>query len=250
MKIITFNANGIRSAEKKGFFNWLAEQNADAVCIQETKAHPEQLTESAFYPFPVNEYFSAEKKGYSGVALYLKQQPLEIIKGIGWADIDKEGRFIEAKFPNYSIISLYVHSGSSGDERQLLKEDFLKRFFEYLQKRKNENLIICGDFNIAHTEKDIKNWKGNLKNSGFLPHERQWLTDLFQNGYADAFRKVNQEEIYSWWSNRGQARANNVGWRIDYQIISQSLLEKVKSASIYRETLFSDHAPVILEYDL
>ncbi|PIE82092.1 MAG: exodeoxyribonuclease III [Cardiobacteriales bacterium] len=251
-KIISFNANGIRAAERKGFFQWLAGENADAVCIQETKAQFHQLQDKpTFSPLLFNYYHDAQKKGYSGTALYLKHPPQKIIEGIGWPEIDEEGRYIEARYEQFSIISLYMHSGTSGEHRQEKKEAFMARFWPYLQQRQNngERIILCGDINIAHTEKDIRNWKGNLKNSGFLPHEREWLTTLFSNGYNDAFRLVNQEEHqYTWWSQRGQARNNNVGWRIDYQIITDNLIDNVISANIYTEQRFSDHAPLIMCY--
>lgn len=249
-KVISFNANGIRSAGQKGFFDWLARENPDAVCIQETKAQPEQLTAPLYRPLAFNYYHSAQRPGYSGVALYLRREPREVRAGIGWADIDAEGRYLEARYDGYSIISLYIHSGSSGPERQAVKEDFLARFAGFLHERRAENLIIAGDFNIAHTERDLRNWKGNLKNSGFLPQERRWLDQLFGGAYRDGFRLVNDgEHEYSWWSNRGRARANNVGWRIDYQMISAALAPRVRRAYIYRDERFSDHAPVVIEYD-
>lgn len=251
-KIITLNANGIRAAEKKGFFNWLAQQNADAVCIQETKAQHSQLADNPiFFPFAHNYYHDAEKKGYSGVALYLKQQPDEVKTGIGWPEIDCEGRYLEARYGNLHIISLYMHSGTSGEERQAKKDAFLIKFLPYLEAlaADNHRVILCGDINIAHMERDIRNWKGNLKNSGFLPHERQWLTDLFAGSYKDAFRLINQQEYeYTWWSQRSQARAKNVGWRIDYHIITNNLADKVVDAYIYKEEVFSDHAPVVITY--
>ena len=251
-KIITFNANGIRSAARKGFFRWLAEQDADAVCIQETKAQEDQLKDDPmYYPLAHNYYHDAEKKGYSGVALYLKHPPQTVRHGIGWAEIDCEGRYLEAVYPTHSIISLYMHSGTSGDERQQKKEAFMAKFAPWLQARAQagERLILCGDINIAHTEKDLKNWKGNLKNSGFLPQERAWLTELFAGEFRDAFRLVHPElEQYTWWSQRGNARANNVGWRIDYQIVSANLAAQVESASVYTGENFSDHAPLIITY--
>ena len=251
-KIITFNANGIRAAARKGFFQWLHAQDADAVCIQETKAQLPQLEgDAAYFPFAHNYYHDAEKKGYSGVALYLKPPPQQVQHGIGWAEIDSEGRYLEARYPGFSLISLYMHSGTSGDERQAKKEAFMAKLAPWLNTRvaAGERLILCGDINIAHTEKDLKNWKGNLKNSGFLPHERQWLTDLFAGEFRDAFRLVHPElEQYTWWSQRGKARANNVGWRIDYQIISKNLAEQVASASVYTAENFSDHAPLVMEY--
>ncbi len=254
MRIITLNANGIRSAQRKGFFEWLAQQNADVVCIQETKAQLEQLDTDLFCPSPYHcFYHDAEKKGYSGVALYCKNKPDEVIYGIGIDDIDREGRFIEARFGNLSVISLYLPSGSSGEERQTFKFSVLERFQKYLQTcvTNGRDTIICGDWNIAHKTIDLKNWRGNQKNSGFLPEERAWLDAvLADEKWFDAFRLVNQEtEQYTWWSNRGQAWAKNVGWRIDYQIISASLKHRVKTASIYKAERFSDHAPLIMDYN-
>ncbi|MDP2903948.1 MAG: exodeoxyribonuclease III [Methylovulum sp.] len=255
MRIISFNANGIRSAERKGFFNWMQLQNADIICIQETKAQVHQLDLDCFYPKGYHcFYHDAEKKGYSGVALYCKKQPDNLISGIGWPDFDAEGRFIEAKFDNLSVVSLYLPSGSSGEERQAIKFDFMGRFMPYLQEcaENGRDTIICGDWNIAHKEIDLKNWRGNQKNSGFLPEERAWMTQLFAEGqWLDAFRLINSDaEQYTWWSNRGQAWAKNVGWRIDYQIISASLKDKVTATSIYKDERFSDHAPLIMDYDL
>ena len=255
MRVISINTNGIRAAERKGFFPWLKEQAPDVVCIQETKAQEEQLKAEAFRPEGYHcFYHDAEKKGYSGVALYCKKKPNKLIKGLGWDDIDSEGRFIEAQFDDLSVISLYLPSGSSGELRQDFKFSFLDRFMPYLQEleKNNRNYIICGDWNIAHKEIDLKNWKGNKKNSGFLPEERAWMDQLFaEQQWFDAFRLVNQEEEqYTWWSNRGQSWAKNVGWRIDYQIINAGLKDKVQSTSIYKEERFSDHAPLILDYDL
>jgi len=254
MRIITFNANGIRAAERKGFFNWLEQQNADIVCIQETKAQEHQLSADVFCPTGYHCYYhDAIKKGYSGVALYSKKEPDTLIKGIGWDDVDAEGRFIEAQFGNLSVISLYLPSGSSSEERQAIKFKFLDRFMPWLEQasQNGRDYIICGDWNIAHKEIDLKNWKANQKNSGFLPEERAWMDQLFaENKWYDAFRLVNLDaDQYTWWSNRGQAWAKNVGWRIDYQIISASLKDKVLSASIYKDERFSDHAPLIMDYD-
>ncbi|MDO9103803.1 MAG: exodeoxyribonuclease III [Methylovulum sp.] len=255
MRIITFNANGIRSAERKGFFNWMQLQNADIICIQETKAQTHQLDLDCYYPKGYHcFYHDADKKGYSGVALYCKKQPDNLISGIGWPDFDAEGRFIEAQFGNLSVVSLYLPSGSSGEERQTIKFSFMERFMPYLQDRlqSGRDMIVCGDWNIAHKEIDLKNWRGNQKNSGFLPEERAWMTQLFADGqWLDAFRLINQEpEQYTWWSNRGQAWAKNVGWRIDYQIISASLKDKVAATAIYKDERFSDHAPLTVDYDL
>ena len=252
MRVITLNVNGIRAAERKGFFSWLQQQGADIVCLQEIKAQSHQLDSSVFHPLGYHCYYhEAEKKGYSGVAIYSKIQPDLIVKGIGWSDVDTEGRFIEAQFGNLSVISLYLPSGSSGEERQAFKFSFMARFLPYLQDcfKSKRDYIICGDWNIAHKEIDLKNWRGNRKNSGFLPEERTWLDQLFSEGWLDAFRLVNQDaEQYTWWSNRGQAWAKNVGWRIDYQIISAGLEDKVVATSIYKDERFSDHAPLLVDY--
>ncbi|MCX7101736.1 MAG: exodeoxyribonuclease III [Methylobacter sp.] len=254
MRIITLNANGIRSAERKGFFIWMQQQHADVVCIQETKAQIYQLNSDPFCPENYHcFYHDAEKKGYSGVALYCKNKPDNVINGTGWKDIDSEGRFIEAQFGNLSVISLYLPSGSSGEERQNFKLLFMEKLSPYLRElsQNGRSYIICGDWNIAHKEIDLKNWRGNKKNSGFLPEERAWLDQLFADGcWLDVFRLINMEDNqYTWWSNRGQAWANNVGWRIDYQIASRDFKDKVTSASIYKDERFSDHAPLIMDYD-
>jgi exodeoxyribonuclease III len=260
MRIITANVNGIRAAERKGFFTWLKTQNTDVVCIQETKAQEYQLEAEDFYPAGYHcHYFDAEKKGYSGVAIYSRQKPERITKGLGkgYEDMDAEGRFIQADFTRedgskLSVISIYLPSGSSKEERQQIKMDFLARFEITLKamRRKRREFIICGDLNIVHKEIDITNWKSNQKNSGCLPEERAWLDELFGPlDYVDAFREVNQEAgQYTWWSNRGQAWAKNVGWRIDYQVITPGLKGTVQAASVYKEERFSDHAPLIVDY--
>ncbi len=254
MRIITINVNGIRSAAKKGLFDWLPEQNADVVCLQETKAQTHQLTDPIYHPQGYKCYYhDAEKKGYSGVALYSRHDPREMIIGLSQQSIDSEGRYLEARYGNLSVVSLYMPSGSSGDIRQQFKFKMMDRFLPYLQslKRKRRQFIICGDWNIAHTKADIRNWRGNQKNSGFLPEERDWMTRLFDEiGYIDAFRELEQKEHeYTWWSNRGQAWAKNVGWRIDYQITTPGMKGKVQRTEIYREERFSDHAPLIIDYD-
>lgn len=254
MRIITANVNGIRAAARKGFFDWLPKQNADVVCIQETKAQVHQLEDDIFRPQGYHCYYhDAEKKGYSGVALYCKAEPDEVIVGMGNEEFDAEGRYIEARFGNLSVISLYMPSGSSKEERQIAKYRCMDFFEIKMQEMKESgrDVLICGDWNIAHKNEDIRNWKGNLKNSGFLPEERAWLDKLFDEmGFIDAFRELPQEEHqYTWWSNRGQARANNVGWRIDYHILTPSMKGKVKATEIYREESFSDHAPLIIDYD-
>jgi len=252
MKIITANTNGIRAAARKGFFEWLEKQKADVVCIQETKAQIHQLEDKQFHP-NFAYYHDAQKKGYSGVAIYCKKQPDQVIEGMGNEEFDKEGRYIEAQFGNLSVISLYMPSGSAKQERQELKYRFMDFFLVKLEKMKasGRDYIICGDWNIAHKNEDIKNWKGNQKNSGFLPEERAWLDTLFDDvGFIDAFRELEQpEHSYTWWSNRGQAYANNTGWRIDYHVLSPGMKGKVLKTEIYKGEKFSDHAPLIIEYD-
>lgn len=257
MKIVSVNVNGIRAAERKGFFNWLRREQPDVVCVQETKAQEDQLHPEDFYPSDYHcNYFDAVKKGYSGVAIYSKQQPDKIIRGLGegFEDMDAEGRYIQADLGKLSVASLYLPSGTSGEERQEIKYSFMDRFEQVMKamRRKRREFVICGDWNIAHKNIDIKNWRGNQKNSGFLPEERAWLDKVFgPMGFIDAFRVVNQEEDqYTWWSNRGQAWAKNVGWRIDYQVVTPGLKDKVKSAAIYKDERFSDHAPLIMQYDL
>jgi exodeoxyribonuclease-3 len=254
MRIITLNVNGIRSAQRKGFFSWLASQAADIVCIQETKAQIDQLADGSFWPSGYHSYYlDAVKRGYSGVGLYASRAPDRIITGLGWPDIDAEGRFLEARFGNLSVASLYVPSGSSSAERQSVKFDFLDRFMGFLRDcaRCGREYILCGDWNIAHKAIDLKNWRSNQKSSGFLPEERAWMDALFvTQDWVDAFRTVNPHpEQYTWWSNRGQAWAKNVGWRIDYHIVSPSLKDRIVSAAIYKDERFSDHAPLIIDYD-
>ncbi len=254
MKVISINTNGIRAASRKGFFDWLEGQQADFICVQETKAQIHQLEDELFHPAGyVSAYYDALKKGYSGTAIFSKLKPKEVIRGFGDSEFDNEGRYLEFRFKNISIISLYAPSGSSGEHRQQSKDRFLKSFKLHLQslKRKRREFIICGDWNIAHKEIDLKNWRPNQKNSGFLPYERAWLTDLFDNvGFVDAFRVVEPgANFYTWWSNRGQSWDKNVGWRIDYQIVTPKLKPLIRQASIYRDQRFSDHAPLIMQYE-
>jgi exodeoxyribonuclease III len=254
MKITSVNVNGIRSAARKGFFDWLAREQPDVLCLQEIKAKPEQLEDPLFHPAGYHAYFhSAEKPGYSGVAIYARREPDELNEGLGWPDIDAEGRYLEARFADLSVISLYMQSGTSGEARQAVKFDFMARFMAHLReiRASGRDYIICGDWNIAHKEIDLKNWRGNQKNSGFLPDERAWMDELFgEAGFLDAFRVINQDaEQYTWWSNRGQSWAKNVGWRIDYHVITPGLRERVLDAAIYKDERFSDHAPLTLEYD-
>lgn len=254
MRIITLNANGIRAAARKGFFDWLGRQKADLVCIQETKAQLPQLTDREFFPPGFHcFYHDAEKKGYSGVALYSRMQPDTVKYGIGWEDMDSEGRWLQADIGNLTVVSLYLPSGSSKEERQQFKFMLMDRFTPYLKElaANGRDYVICGDWNIAHKKIDIKNWRSNQKNSGFLPEERAWLDELFGPlGLVDGFRQVeSREEQYTWWSNRGRAWDNNVGWRLDYQVLSKSLADRVKKAHIYKDERFSDHAPLIMDYE-
>lgn len=255
MKVITFNANGIRAAARNGFFDWLATQDADFVCIQETKAQESHLlSDELYYPHDYFcEYYDAQKKGYSGVAIYARHKPRRVVKGLGFDFCDNEGRYLQFDYPKLSVVSLYLPSGTSGDERQSVKYDFLERFATHLMalKKEGRELILCGDYNIAHKKIDLKNWRGNQKNSGFLPEERAWMDQLFgPMGFVDAFRVCNQEEDqYTWWTYRSpSAWSKNIGWRIDYQVITPGLIDSVVNAVIYRDARWSDHAPLMIEY--
>ena len=255
MRIISININGIRAASRKGFFNWLRRQRADLVCIQETKAQENQLEDKAFRPNNFHCYYKdAVKKGYSGVAIYCRKRPDAVVDQLGFDEFDAEGRYVEAQFGNLSVASLYLPSGSSSEARQEAKFRFLDLYMPRLKKlRQNgREYILCGDWNIAHKKIDLKNWRSNQKNSGFLPEERAWMDELIGDvGFVDAFRSVNQElDQYTWWSNRGRAWAKNVGWRIDYQIVTPGIGPVVSSAAIYKRKRFSDHAPLIIDYDL
>ena len=253
MRIISINLNGIRSAASKGFYEWLALQDADIVCLQELKSQAEDMTAQMLMPPGYHGYFHyAEKKGYSGVGIYCRDQPQRIMSGLGLAEFDAEGRYLCADFANFSVVSLYLPSGSSGEERQAVKFKFMAAFKPHLRELRasGREVLICGDWNIAHKEIDLKNWRGNKKNSGFLPEERAWLTKLFDEvGFVDVFRQLHPElEAYTWWSNRGQAWAKDVGWRIDYQIATPFIAAKAQMASIYKAQRFSDHAPLIIDY--
>ncbi len=223
--------------------------------MQELKAQPDQITDALYHPEGYHTYFhSAEKKGYSGVGIYSLAEPENVQEGLGWKDFDSEGRYLQVDYPDLSIVSLYMPSGSSKEERQDFKYVVMDRFESVLKEmqKQDREWIICGDWNIAHKKIDIKNWRGNQKNSGFLPEERAWMDWLFDEaGFVDAFRAVDdREEQYTWWSNRGQAWANNTGWRIDYHVVTPGLAQKVVRANIYKEERFSDHAPLTLEYDI
>ena len=254
MRIITLNLNGVRSAASKGFFRWLPLQGADIVCVQELKAQAGDIKGEIASPDGYQGYFHcAEKKGYSGVGIYTRHQPDNITEGVGVPEIDAEGRYLRTDFGSLSVISIYFPSGSSGEHRQAAKFFFMERFFPMLRTLADcgREIILCGDWNIAHKEIDLKNWRSNQKNSGFLPEERTWLSDVFQDlGFVDIFRRINQQpEQYTWWSNRGQAWAKNVGWRIDYQIATPGIATKATAVSIYKTERFSDHSPLIIDYD-
>lgn len=255
MRIITANLNGIRSASKKGFFTWLAQQAADVVCVQELKAQQADMAADMLAPDGYRGYFHyAEKKGYSGVGLYCRREPDRVVEGIGHPGFDAEGRYVRADFGNLSVVSVYVPSGSSSPERQQAKFEFMDEFYPHLAEliATGREVVVCGDWNIAHHEIDLKNWKGNLKNSGFLPEERAWLTRVLgELGWVDVYRRLypaTEGESYTWWSNRGQAYAKNVGWRIDYQIATPGVAATVQAASVYKDERFSDHAPLIVDY--
>jgi exodeoxyribonuclease III len=260
VRFITANLNGIRSAANKGFFDWLPQQQADAVGVQEVKAQHEHVDGQFCSADALKGHFHyAEKKGYSGVGLYTREEPSDIIKGIGVDEFDFEGRYIEKRFDKpgrkLSLISCYFPSGSSGPERQEAKFRFLAEIYpRLLELKAQREFILVADVNIAHKEIDLKNWKGNLKNSGFLPEERAWLTKLFDAsagaGLVDVFRTLNDKpEQYTWWSNRGQAYAKNVGWRLDYHLATPGLAALAKHEHIYTEKKFSDHAPLTIDYD-
>ncbi len=254
MRIATLNCNGIRSAARKGFYDWLPRQDLDVVCLQETRCSDADLEPELFRPRGYHaEWLHAEKRGYSGVAIYSRRPPDRVLRGFGAPEFDREGRYLEARFGKLSVVSLYLPSGSSSEERQRAKFRFLDAFVPHLERlrRSRRHVVLCGDWNIAHREIDLKNWRSNQKNSGFLPEERAWLDELFgPRRWVDAFRAVDpRPEQYTWWSNRGQAWAKNVGWRIDYHVVSPGFAERVRAAHIWKKTRFSDHAPLVLDYD-
>lgn len=264
MRIVSFNANGIRAAARKGFFDWFAEHDVDVLCVQETKAREHQLTDGTFRPDGYHAFFrdATTKKGYSGVALYSRHEPDEVRTELGWAPFDDEGRYLEARFGNLSVVSFYIPSGTSGEERQNFKYevmDWLKPILdEWLAS--GRHYVLCGDWNIVRSRDDIKNWTSNQKTSGCLPPERAWLNGLIadehgdgtpapEHGWLDSFRALEPDAVeYTWWSQRGAARANNVGWRIDYQLVTPSLRERLRACTVHPEPLLSDHAPYIVDY--
>lgn len=254
MKIMTLNANGLRSAARKGFFGYLPRAAPDVLCVQETRASVHQLEAGVLNPPGWRGWLhTAERPGYSGVAIYSRREPDRLHFGLGLPDIDCEGRWLRADFGRLSIVSLYLPSGSSGEARQAVKFSVMERLAPRLEAMlaEDRDWLICGDWNIAHREIDLRNWRGNRKNSGFLPEERAWMDQLFGPlGWVDAFRHLHPErEEYTWWSNRGRARENNVGWRIDYQVASPALAACVRASEVYTAEYFSDHAPLVMDYD-
>jgi len=261
LRVITLNLNGIRSASAKGFHGWLLQQEADVVCLQELKAQEADLAPALHHPEGWEcSFHCAEKKGYSGVAVMARQKTENCIAGMGDAEFDAEGRYLQADFETsigpLSVVSLYLPSGSSSEQRQAAKFRFMDRFLPQMAALRNSGreVIVCGDWNIAHREADLKNWKSNQKNSGFLPEERAWLSHLFDEmGWQDIYRRLHPDattDCYTWWSNRGQAWAKNVGWRLDYQIVTPRIAELALSCSVYKGQRFSDHAPLIVDYEL
>ena len=256
MKIISANLNGIRSAAKKNFFDWMGRQDADFVCVQELKAQAADMTPDFLAPHSYHGHFHyAEKKGYSGTGVYSRAKPDAVSIGFGNAEFDAEGRYVRCDFGNLSVVSVYCPSGSSSEERQQAKFRFMAVFMPHLVelRKSGREVVICGDWNIAHQEIDLKNWKSNQKNSGFLPEERAWMTEVFgEAGWRDVYRQLHPDttgDAYTWWSNRGQAWANNVGWRIDYHVATPGIAETAKSAAVYKDERFSDHAPLSIHYD-
>lgn len=253
MKIISYNVNGIRAALNKGFLTWLKSANPDVICIQETKAHKEQLDLNVFEELGFNHqhWFSAQKKGYSGVAILSKSEPKNVVYGTGIETMDLEGRNLRADFEEFSVMSLYLPSGTNLDRLEF-KLTYMAQFQEYVNQLKREipNLVICGDYNICHTEIDIHNPVQNKNTSGFLPVEREWLGNFIDSGFIDSFRHLNKEpHNYTWWSYRANARNNNKGWRIDYHMVSEPLKDRIKRAYILPEAKHSDHCPIVVEID-
>jgi len=251
LKIMTFNANGIRSAHRKGFFQWFLKQDVDVLCIQETKAQDHQMQiDSLALPGYQQFLCSAEKPGYSGVAIYSRKQPTAVLTPLDglWTS---EGRLLGIQLDKLEVYSLYLPSGTSGDARQAIKYQLMSELKSWMKSKKDTPVIVAGDWNIAHQRIDLKNWQSNQKNSGFLPEEREWLTALLADDWVDAFRVKNQSEgQYTWWTYRANARANNVGWRIDYQIMNQVLQSSLQSVHIDPLPIFSDHAPLSMVYDI
>ena len=259
-KLTSLNLNGIRSAASKGLEAWLAKAAPDCICVQEVKAQAEDVAGRFDQLAGLKGHFHfAEKKGYSGVAVYARREPSDVVVGYGSREFDAEGRYVEVLFDTpqrkFSVISAYFPSGSSGEERQQAKFRFLAEFEPHLARLKTQrDFVLCGDVNIAHQEQDLKNWRSNRKNSGFLPEERAWMTKLLSElGVVDVYRQLRPDTTdtcYTWWSNRGQAYMNNVGWRLDYHLATPAVAELARSETIYKAERFSDHAPITVEYAL
>ncbi|TAH34410.1 MAG: exodeoxyribonuclease III [Planctomycetota bacterium] len=256
MRVITLNVNGLRSAERRGFFDWLPRQDADVVCLQEIKICEDQLTPRMQRPGRFRGFFHcSRRRGYAGVAVYARREPDRVVTGLGWGDADAEGRYLQADFGDLSIVSLYVPSGTSGPERLAWKFRFMDYLLPVLRSKAREGreYLLCGDWNIAHRPIDLRNWRANQKYSGFLPEERAWLDRVFgDTGWVDTYRRLYPEhggEAYTWWSNRGRAWEKNVGWRIDYHVATPGIAARAQGARVYKRKRFSDHAPLIVEYD-
>lgn len=254
MKVFSWNVNGLRAAAKKRFFEWVDEEKPDILCIQETKLQEEQVDDILGKHDGYKSYFSfAQKKGYSGVAVYSREEPKSVRKGIGIERFDSEGRILVLEYKEFVLMNIYFPNGQMNDERLRYKLEFYDAILDYCNERVNngDKLVICGDYNTAHTEMDIKNVKSNEKTSGFLPVEREWMDKFISNGYTDTYRYLNPDKIeYSWWSYMFKARERNTGWRIDYHFVSNNLLPMVKSAAILTDVYGSDHCPVMLELDI
>lgn len=253
-KIISYNLNGIRAALNKGFDDWVRDNDFDIICVQETKAQPEQIDSDLFAELGYKTFaHSAEKKGYSGVATLTRQKPDKVVEGCGIAKYDAEGRILRTDFGDWTLLNCYFPSGTTGDVRQAFKMEFLDEFYDWVHAliQERPKLIVVGDYNIAHHEIDIHDPVRNKTNSGFLPEERAWLTRWFDNGFTDAFRHLNPHKVeYSWWTYRANARANNKGWRLDYQSVSNTISDKLIEARQLTEVKHSDHCPVLVEIDL
>ncbi len=251
MKIITYNLNGIRAAMSKGLVDWISQVSPDVLCVQEIKANPDQVGVFEFEELGYHHYwYPAQKKGYSGVAIFTKQKPKHIEYGCGIKEYDDEGRILRIDFEEFSVMSVYHPSGSSGDLRQAFKMEWLEAFLNYINQLKATypNLVICGDFNICHKAIDIHNPKSNANTSGFLPEEREWMEQFINSGFVDSFRHFNQEpHQYSWWSYRAGSRAKNLGWRIDYNFVTENLKNRISRSVILPSAIHSDHCPVLLE---
>jgi len=258
-KLTSLNLNGIRSATSKGLEAWLAQAQPDCICVQEVKAQHDDVHGKFHELAGMQGHFHyAQKKGYSGVAVYTRHEPSDVVIGYNSPEFDAEGRYVELRFDTpqrkMSILSVYFPSGSSGEDRQQAKFRFLNEFYPHLQQLKSQReFILCGDVNIAHKEIDLKNWRSNQKNSGFTPEERAWMTKLLtEGGIVDVYRQLEPtatDDCYTWWSNRGQAYANNVGWRLDYHLATPALAATARSSHIYKDQKFSDHAPITIEYE-